>query len=556
MEKTFLTPFTRRPLAALLLICVLAWLPGFFTLPPLDRDESRFAQSTKQMLETGDFININLGTEARYAKPVGIYWLQAASTSLLSGGVWDRIWTYRVPSLLGATLAVTITFFLARMIGGVEAAFLSGLILGLSVLLMSEAKIAKTDAVLLATVVGAQAVLMRAYLCARREGDIAPPSTGLALLAWAAFGIGILIKGPLIALICGASILAVSAWDRDWRWLRGLHPLRGFAVATLIVAPWAVAIAVVSHGAFYQQSLGQDFAMKLMGDQETHGAPPGYFAALAHLTFWPGSIALLPGIVVAISRRHEPAIRYLLVWAASTWLMFELAPTKLPHYILPAYPALAILCSLWLTEDAWPLSRGEALFSRVSLAFFALVGLALAVFVAWAPQRFGDGGTIALYALSGLGAAAVAAAIPLAIKGRKLDSVAMACVSAVILYYAAGMFAVPRLSALWLSSRLSDAVARHVEQSDPAVVTAGYAEPSITFLLGTRTALDDGTSAGRKAAASGGLALVDSTETGPFLSSVSDSGARAEALEEISGLNYSRGRETRITLYRVVPRGR
>src|SRR5215471_12759079 len=97
-----------RPLIALVLLCLIAWLPGFFTLPPLDRDESRFAQATKQMLETGDFVDIQLGTEARYAKPVGIYWLQAASTSLLSGGVWDRIWTYRVPSLLGATLAVTI----------------------------------------------------------------------------------------------------------------------------------------------------------------------------------------------------------------------------------------------------------------------------------------------------------------------------------------------------------------------------------------------------------------------------------------------------------------
>src|SRR6185503_12817929 len=83
----------RRPLAALLLLCVLAWLPGFFTLPPLDRDESRFAQATKQMLETGDFVDINLGSQARYAKPIGIYWLQAASTSVLGQGVRNHIWT-------------------------------------------------------------------------------------------------------------------------------------------------------------------------------------------------------------------------------------------------------------------------------------------------------------------------------------------------------------------------------------------------------------------------------------------------------------------------------
>src|SRR4051794_19530835 len=126
-----------RPLAVLLLLCVLAWLPGFFTLPPLDRDESRFAQATKQMLETGDFIDINLGSEARYAKPIGIYWLQAASTAALGQGVWNRIWTYRVPSLIGALIAVAATFFLARMIAGTETAFFAGLLLGFSVLLMS-----------------------------------------------------------------------------------------------------------------------------------------------------------------------------------------------------------------------------------------------------------------------------------------------------------------------------------------------------------------------------------------------------------------------------------
>src|SRR3954467_5651849 len=95
-----------RPLAVLLLICVLAWLPGFFTLPPLDRDESRFAQATKQMLETQDFVDIRLGDAARYEKPVGIYWLQAASTAMLDGGSRDQIWTYRVPSFLGALAAV------------------------------------------------------------------------------------------------------------------------------------------------------------------------------------------------------------------------------------------------------------------------------------------------------------------------------------------------------------------------------------------------------------------------------------------------------------------
>src|SRR5215813_5861708 len=86
-------PASRRALLILVLLSVLAWLPGFFTLPPLDRDESRFAQATKQMLETGNFVDIRFGTEARYEKPVGIYWLQAASTASLGMGTRDAIWT-------------------------------------------------------------------------------------------------------------------------------------------------------------------------------------------------------------------------------------------------------------------------------------------------------------------------------------------------------------------------------------------------------------------------------------------------------------------------------
>src|SRR5258708_3441189 len=261
----------RHPLAVLLFICVLAWLPGFFPLPPLDRDESRFAQAAKQMLETRDFVDIQLGGEARYEKPVGIYWVEAASTAVLGSGSRDQIWTYRVPSLLGALAAVAATFWLVRAFAGGESAFYAGLALGLSALLMSEAKIAKTDAVLLATIVTAQAVIMRAHLSARAPGTSPAPSLTLALLGWAAFGLGVLVKGPVIAAVCIASIAAIVVWDRDWRWLARLHPGPGLAVALGIVLPWLIAIGLASHGLFFEKSLGQDFAQKLAGGQETHG---------------------------------------------------------------------------------------------------------------------------------------------------------------------------------------------------------------------------------------------------------------------------------------------
>ena len=94
----------------LVVVCLLSFLPGFFTIPPVDRDEARFAQATKQMLESGDYVDIRFQDESRYKKPVGIYWLQAGFVKLGEAlGVpraHTRIWLYRFPSLIGATGAV------------------------------------------------------------------------------------------------------------------------------------------------------------------------------------------------------------------------------------------------------------------------------------------------------------------------------------------------------------------------------------------------------------------------------------------------------------------
>lgn len=544
----------RHPLLAVLTICTLAWLPGFFTLPPLDRDESRFAQATRQMLESHDFVDIRLGNETRYQKPVGIYWLQAATTALFGGGDAGAIWTYRLPSWLGALTAVAATFWMVQLIAGADTAFTAALMLGLSVLLMSEAKIAKTDAALLGTICIAQAVLMRAYVSGRTTAypnvQLGP---WLALAGWAAFGLGVLIKGPVVAIVCGGTAAALVVLDRDWRWLKAIRPLAGIPVATLIILPWALAIGIASHGAFYEKSLGQDFALKLVGEQEAHGAPPGYYALLAAATFWPGTLLLLPALVHAWKQWRNPPVRFLLVWAVTTWAMFELVPTKLPHYVLPAYPALAGLCALAI--KAWPSERttGFAVSRYVSLALYAIVGVSLAVFLVVAPSRFGGGTPWWAYICAALAAAIVLSAIGPASSGRPGLALARAGTAAIALYAIAGFATAPRLTQLWLSSRMAAAVSRHAAPGDPPVVTAGYAEPSIQFLLGTRTILDDGPAAARAVARSGGLALVADDQRNAFVSNLSASGARAEALESIDGLNYSRGRKTRITLYRIVP---
>ena len=190
-RSRFLTWLARRPYAVLALLCLLLWTPGILSLPALDRDESRFAESSRQMLDSGNVIDIRFGQVPRYKKPVGIYWAQAAATGI-AGHVYGwpgdhaRIWTYRLPSLLGGIAAVWLTFWVAAPLGA-EAGLLASLLMAASILLTAEATIATTDAVLLASVLGTQGVLLRLY-----QGPI---SRRMALWGWAAMALGILGQG-------------------------------------------------------------------------------------------------------------------------------------------------------------------------------------------------------------------------------------------------------------------------------------------------------------------------------------------------------------------------
>src|SRR4051812_16084976 len=113
----FVTSSHVRATAFLVLCGCLFFLPGFFNIPPIDRDEARFAQATKQMVETGDFVDIRFQDEVRYKKPVGIYWLQAGVVRTAEALGFTRahstIWLYRIPSLLGAVGAVLLTYWAA-----------------------------------------------------------------------------------------------------------------------------------------------------------------------------------------------------------------------------------------------------------------------------------------------------------------------------------------------------------------------------------------------------------------------------------------------------------
>jgi len=551
----FLPRLARRPLLWLGLLGLLLWLPGVLSLPPLDRDESRFAQSSRQMVESSNLVDIRLGQVPRYKKPIGIYWLQAASTALFGGGDDARIWTYRLPSLLGAIAAARATVWCAAAFLEAETALLAGILMLSTVLLAAEATIATTDAVLLAFALAVQGVLLRVYRAAR-DPDAPQPSTRLILWGWAAVGAGALVKFPLVPGVAIATALALIAWDRKADWLANIKPVRGFFLALLVAMPWMIAITIQSHGQFLEQSLGNDFAGKLAGGQESHGLPPGYYLVAAAATFFPAILFVLPGIVIGIARRSEPGIRFLLAWAGAWWLVVEIVPTKLPHYVLCAYPPLAILAALFVTAAPPPVAwlRGWLAAARgvASLQFAAGVVL-FAVALVLGPCLYGRGTIWWLLPAAGMGVCLAVAALVLAWRWSFAWAVLLSLAAMLVFVPAVTAGMVPRLSQLWITERLRPLVAANRQSGDPPPVLAGYQEPSMLFAFGKDVRLTDGAGAADAGAKSGGLALVEDAEQGGFLARLAELQADAHVVGDLRGFNYSRGRRQHVTVYRVAP---
>ena len=255
----------RRAAAVLMLIALLAFLPGFFQIPPVDRDEAYFAQATKQMIETGDYVDIRYQDDVRYRKPVGIYWMQAAVVNAASAlglpNADTTIWLYRAPSLIGALGAVLATYWCALAFVSRRGAVLSALMMAVSTILGVEARLAKTDAVLLCTVVLAMSVLARVYLAPRR--DEAPPGLALVAVFWTAIAVSILVKGPLILMVVGLAAATVSILDRSARWLLALRPAPGIAWMFALVLPWFIAIYWRVGSQFLVASVGEDMLAKV-----------------------------------------------------------------------------------------------------------------------------------------------------------------------------------------------------------------------------------------------------------------------------------------------------
>jgi 4-amino-4-deoxy-L-arabinose transferase-like glycosyltransferase len=374
------------------------------------------------------------------------------------------------------------------------------------------------------------------------------PRPGLALPAifWTGLAASILIKGPIGPLVVGLTILAYGLTARRWRWLLDLRPALGALWTLAVVAPWFIAIMVETGGRFLQLSVGDDMITKVAGGQESHGAPPGVYFAAFWGTFWPAAPLAVAAAPYAWANRRDPAVLFLLCWALPTWILFELVPTKLPHYVLPVYPAIAILI-------AAALENGVHLRRRFSLAALLLLPLlAIALTVVALGAVFGLEGEIAWLVLP-FGAAAIALSIVgwrLFAAGQAGSGLAASALAAILIYWGIYAAAMPNLPAFWPSVRLAKAAAS-MTCPDPAFATAGFREPSLVFLVSTDLAMPNGKRAADFLA--GGpcrMAFVESRQEEAFLAQLAAIGAKPMLQTRVEGININGGRQLNFGVYR------
>lgn len=352
-------PAWRRIVFALLLALPLLWQLG--GTPLFDVDEGAFSEATREMIASGDWGHTTLNGADRFDKPIGIYWLQAASATLF--GVHP--FALRLPSALACwVMALALAAFAARR-WGERAGMLAGVLTVTSLGYQMLGRAATADGVL-------NLLLVLATLDVWRFLE----SEGKAPLrrAYAWVGLGLLVKGPIAILVPGAAALVWCVASRRWAPLRkALTDLPAWALLLAIAVPW-YAYALNRHGmAFVNGFLLKHNVERFTGTIGGHAGSPLYYVAVLPVLALPWT-----PLLVSVVRRWratwaEPAGRFLLGWAAFVLLFFSFASTKLPHYVLYGQAPLVLLMARALAEGSPRLRR------VVAAGLFATAGLVAAL---------------------------------------------------------------------------------------------------------------------------------------------------------------------------------
>jgi 4-amino-4-deoxy-L-arabinose transferase-like glycosyltransferase len=450
---------SRLPHYALLLTVAAALtLPNLGAPSLWDIDEGLNAEASREMLESGNWIVPTFNGQPRTAKPALLYWLQVASYRRF--GVTE--FAARLPSALAAFAAVLLTYELGRRMFGAAAGLLAGIIVISCLQVCVLAHAATPDALLLACLMLAFLLFWEGYAAGGRRWLVTTSlGTGLAALA----------KGPVGLALPSAVVVLFLLSRRELRRLCDWRLGVGCLVFAAVALPWYVLVGSETRGAFLRGFLWNENVNRFLAPMERHAGPVWFYLPTLLVGFTPWCVFLGPVVWDAFGSRGaegdrtEPvpsavaigsplndagACRFLLIWLAVWVGFFSLAQTKLPNYVLPAYPALALLTGRFL--DRW--RRGDVALPGwvmpLSLAALVLVGAATAAGVLLAGgalpvKGFHPIAGLAPWALLGLVPVAGAAAAWRYLRDGRPGGV-VAAVSAAAVAFVGGLAAFPALA--------------------------------------------------------------------------------------------------------------
>ena len=547
-------PTKRRWHILILALLTLALiLPGLASLPVIDRDEARFAQASVQMADTDDLLNIKFQDEARNKKPAAAYWAQTAMIETFSRDGENRIWVQRLPSALAALVTILALYWGGLRMVGRNAALIASALLATSLIFVFEGHIAKTDALLCAST-----TVMFASLGRLRHG------TGQREVwaFWAALGLSMMIKGPIGPILALMTLGALWAWERDLSWARPLLNWGAIALFILIWLPWAIAIFVVTDGAFFIESLGNDFGGKVVSGQESHGAPPGSHSLAIWATLWPASLFLLPGLAFAVkcvrSGGDNPvsrSMRITLCWVLPFWILIEIMPTKLPHYGLPVFPGLCLIMGAVIL--AMSQTTGFKKTRLTGGLFFIFISAGILGGVVFVQLTYGEPqNNLTSFVICGA-AGVMALLAGFALWGQKMKvSLGAALLSSMIAMIGAYGYILPNLTAFKTSERLAAELERFAPDVDSrAIHSPQFTEPSLVYHVGANINLK----AGDVVLSDGRLVILnalrkDSLALNETLTKTAKTrGVCLEVSNSVKGFNYSKGEPLDMVILKEAP---
>lgn len=523
--------FSRHPYYCLFLICFFAYGLSLFYLPTTDRDEGRFVQATKQMLESNDYLTIKFQDEFRNKKPAGIYWLQALSVKL-SGQSWNTVWPYRLPSLFCAILAVLLTYYFASRLFGDAIARTSALFMASSTVLIVEATTAKTDSALLLATLSATGLLALGYQDTQKR-------ILRSLLLGLSLALGAMIKGPLVFFFFTSALLTLWVMDKNKQWLKNFHWSVILFIPIATVLPWFLMIQKATGGQFAQDSLGSDFSKKILSAQEGHGAPPGFFTMSLFIGLWSSVLWLLPSFKKAWSQKNgHRSLLFCISATITAFVILEFIPTKLIHYPLPLYPWLTMIAA-WGFHQPSDFRKSSKWNSYLFLIISFLISGAFLVIT------FLVDGTMGAFIIAGLLGAILLAGAIISFKKRSPYTI----IAALISFPTALTTWLPHLSSLWVTENIYKELAH--DRISP-ILLMGYGEPSAVFRLGTSIIMSKKPDAlTRFLKNSCGHIFVDEKLITKEIAQILELSSKVRFVREITGINYNKGSPMRLKHYAI-----